>query len=415
MRRFGLGLSLALVAGGCGSRSPLALGSGGEGGAAGAPAGTGGTSVSACSALSPRAPVLTLPGATASELDDALGLVPLDAGDVAGAFVRKGDDGSLRVLHTRFSPWAEWPPEVSTGSVHSTSLVVDDTPKLARAAAGGYAMAARFDPGPRLYPAIEPTTSGSGATPIALAGIDAMFVASNETRFLTGTFSPNVSHGTAISGGSVVSSFDLGCAASSGQPVTAGAVEWGGGFLVAASSAVPFGGCADPTANGPATRIEIVAVDANGVASSVTGADVGGTVISLRTAPHPDGLFVAYTVSGASAGPTLRLARVDLAQAKWVGPVGVGAPGEQPGGFAVAALGSRVAVARKVQSATATQRVSVFDAALGEVATGSDSPPLASIPTDALGSPDGGSLLVAWTSNGSSEFRVHVTRFDCVP
>jgi hypothetical protein len=100
--------------------------------------------------------------------------------------------------------------------------------------------------------------------------------------------------------------------------------------------------------------------------------------------------------------------------AQWVGPIAVGTPDEQSFDFAVAALGQRAVVVRRVQSVADTMRVSLFDADLGLVAAGVDTPPPGFGPSSVLGSPSGDSVLVAWTATNPNAYRVHATRFDCV-
>jgi hypothetical protein len=427
-----IGLSLCTA---CGSRSSLLVAAGGgagtgavggnggsSAGGTGATGGLGGT-VTSCSSLVKIEPTLEV-GAASGADDDDLRLTAIGdgQGEVTASFERLVGKGPGVVHHVTLSPWTSWPASGVLGDVHSTFIEVDSRHQPVRTSGGLYGFAARLASGEAAFvTGADPHADGALGNEFALDGIDAMFAAARgsapvagDATHLVGTFTtPGAVLSQRVSESAPVGpTMTLACA--SGQAPRAGAVAFQDGWLVAVSTGTPFGGCFDPSLPGSPHRVELLAVGAtpSEAPAVVTGIDVGETVIDVQAAPHPDGIWVGWkTVNGATGNGDLFVMRVDVKNGTVVGPVAVSA-GENTSGFALAALGPWLAVVREPDPGTIA--LSVHDASLATLATASYAPgPLLGLGA-ALGSPNGGSVLVGWSAQDAG-FRVRLARFDCVP
>jgi hypothetical protein len=435
------------VAVGCGSRSGLlsrletdASGGGGgqggspNGGSSGLPSGGGGGAPSGgtggaggvvtCNALDLLSPVLQVEPGPANTLDD--GLVLTESSDegarVTGVFVRQSAKLTNVVHHVSLFPWTSWPTSEILGPVRNTTLESDEY-DVARSPGSRVALAARLAENTFL-PDLDPDLDGPPAGPyVPLPDIypaDVALRAANlqATSHLVATGDGvSVSASVVVDGALVSSTGKLGCSAT--QPPRIGAVPFQDGWLVAASTGAPPFSCDDPGAPppGPPDQIDVYRIDAQGGAGLVTVLGPAKQIIDLHTAPHPSGMYVVWSDA---AQPALAIfaARVDGVSGVAVGATSVQAPGEISSGFRATALGTRLLVARKNGDFASSQKIllSLFDESLTSIATGSLEWPHSIVgPTSALGSRDGRSLLIAFTTQQNQKFRAQLARFDCEP
>lgn len=431
-------LSLELLTG-CGARSGLpsavesdaAPASGGAGGTAGAGeggapgGGSGGTVAGACSELALVEPVLAVEAELSATYDEMLQLTESsdDGARVTGVFVRIAQETKV-VHHASLQPWTSWPADESLGPVHSTTLEAAYGPSAGRAASSRFAIAA-----PRkeatFVPDLDPDADGPGPGPfVTLTGEVASFVVpralgvAGSPTHLVGSNDDFAVVGNVVLGDVAKKTPRVGCSLI--QPPRAGAVAEGDGWLVASSTGAPVGACGEP---GPPpavpTRIDVwrIAPDAGG--TYVTSIDGGDQIVDVQTAPHADGLYVVWSQASLEPGWTIRAARVSGSKnAVVAGPVGVQIPGESSLSFRATAMGDQLAVVRRNDffGSSPAMHLSVFDEALGLVGSGAlETEEVLTGPTTALGSRDGRSLLVGYTSSGKMPWRVRIARFDCSP
>ena len=365
--------------------------------------------------------MLALEADAANAPDDEVRLTASsdDERQVTAVFVRGHSGGPFVVHQATFLPWASWPSSGVLGPVRSTSVEIGSGPVAARSANKRYAFAGSSGGTAELFPSLDPTaTGGAPAGHIPLSGVDATFLAARAAGLsgathLVGAYDPSGAIVGYVVGSGGVTSVVLGCA--TGQPATAAGVAFGDGWLVAVSSGSPAPpGCAGPKPGSP-TRIDVLRVAPDASLAYVAGIETD-TVLEIQVAPHPDGAYVVWQPVDALGASTVRAVRVLAATGGLVGPVEIAPASELTSGFAAAAVGRLLAVARHRDPSGLV--VAVYDESLAPMAstTHAQAPFLG--PTSALGSPDGLGVLVAWTARGmqpSQPSRGDVARFDCLP
>jgi hypothetical protein len=416
---------------GCGSRSGLssrietdaAAGGGGQGGSPNG--GTGGAGgVVTCNALGLLSPVLQVEPGPANALDDGLVLTESSAegARVTGMFVRQTAKFDSIIHHVSLFPWTSWPTSEILGPVRNTTLASGEL-AVGRSPGSRVALAVRLTENTFL-PDLDPDLDGAPVGPfVPLPDIYPADVAPRGgdlggTSHLVATGDGASVAASVVSNGVLVSSTSkLGCSAT--QAPRIGAVPFQDGWLVAASTgAAPFT-CGKPGAPhpGPPDQIDVYRIDAQGGASLVTVLGPATQIIDLQTASHPNGMYVVWSDA---AQPALEIfaARVDAVSGVAVGATSVQVPGESSSSFRSTAMGDRLLVARKTGAFPSSHEIllSLFDESLTSITTGSLEWPHSIVgPTSALGSRDGRSLLIAFTTQQNQKFRAQIARFDCAP
>lgn len=206
--------------------------------------------------------------------------------------------------------------------------------------------------------------------------------------------------------------YPLGCATEALDAAAAfTAMRW----IVATSSGGPFGnlGCEETTFGTP-NQLQIGVFDLDDLQPTDTFAVLAP--IAVRLAPRSDGAWLLFAKE-AEPGYALALGRVDLdgkVVAGSVAPFALPDPPAEPGAIAVAGAGDHLALGwiglttgePLLHLAMVAPDGAPESALTLPVALGSTSPAL-------LASPDGGSVLFAWTTPGQGS-RVFVARADCV-
>jgi hypothetical protein len=165
------------------------------------------------------------------------------------------------------------------------------------------------------------------------------------------------------------------------------------------------------------TEIQIYRIGGNGAVSLGVTLNGGTQIVDLQTAPHPRGIYVVWNDAG-SIPNTISAFRYDAESNIIIGPKSVQASGETSTGFAATAMGNQLAVVRHNADFSSSKEMllTLFDESLSPIATGAfdgNDPVLG--PTSALGSRDGRSLLVSFTTSPEQKFRTSIVRFDCEP
>jgi hypothetical protein len=427
--------SLAIACGACGARNALDVAGATVGGGASSPGtsasigsgagpGSGGSDGGlppSCSALARVEPIVGLEPTFSGGDADLLRLTPMrgDSGEVACVFVARAPGGQLIVHHTAFAPWPSWPADAQLGPVHATFDVVSSAPFAAPSAkAGRYALAVGV-PGSYVgfFGENDPHVEGAGTLPeISLAGVDAECLAaraeglSGPTHF-AGVFyggGNNVVDGHAVTTDAAIWAVPIGCA--SVQPARAAAVAWGEGWLVAVSSGAPFGNCPQPMPGLP-EHIDLLLMGSSAwtpLASIMTG-----TVVDVAVAPHPAGAYVVWSDHDGAAGTQLHAARFSAAPPTLEAQADLTPADGSGASFVVAAMGSRLAVARRGSAGDLV--VSIYDESLALLASTSFTPGVFTGPTSLLGAPSGDGVIVAWTSQDAHPWHGAMARFDCGP
>ncbi len=442
-------LAVLTVSVGCGSRSGLSSGldtdagvggvgqggspSGGSGGlpsgGGGAPGGgTGGSGgaggVVTCNSLELVSPVLLVQPGAANALDDGLALTESsdDGARVTGVFVRKSAMFANTLHHVSLFPWTNWPTDEVLGPVRNTTLESGEF-DVGRAPGSRVALAARLVEN-TFMPELDPDSDGAPAGPyVPLPDIYPAGVTLREADF--GGTSHLIATGDGVSVGATLvvkgallnSTGKLGCSATQAPRISA--VPFQDGWLVAASTGAPPFACEEPGAPppGPPDQIDVYRIDVQGNASLVTVVGPAKQILDLQTASHPSGMYVVWS-DAAQPTPEIFAARVDAVAGVAVLATSVQAPGESSFGFRATALGDRLLVARKNAEVASSQKIllSLFNESLTPIATASLEWPHSIVgPTSALGSRDGRSFLVAFTTQQNQKFRAQLARFDCVP
>jgi hypothetical protein len=206
-------------------------------------------------------------------------------------------------------------------------------------------------------------------------------------------------------------------------PVFADGVPSGSGFLVAATSSVPFGKCGKggvPGPDGVPNRVQLSRFDM-GVPTAGDEIVGFGPILSVAMAPRADGgAWVVWLPTGDPAAAPPSAQRVD-ASGKLVGkPFQPGTPGES-GAYAVGALGDALVFAQlsTLDPSAPSVMITVHGDA-GPLTAASFQPPgghFAAPELSVVGSPTKDALLVAWADAPPSgmAFSVHVARMTCLP
>lgn len=438
-------LAALTVSLGCGSRSGLSsrletdasVGGAGQGGSpsgasgglpsgGGAPSGgTGGAGgVVTCNSLGLVSPVLRVEPGPANSLDDGLVLTESsdDGARVTAVFVRQSVKFTNVIHHVSLFPWTNWPTTEVLGPVRNTTLESGEF-DVGRSPGSRVALAARFVASAFL-PELDPDFDGAPAGPyVPLPDIYPADVAPREAN-LVGTShlvatgdGASVAASLVVSGALLSSTGKLGCSATQAPRISA--VPYQDHWLVAASTGAPPFTCGEPGAPppGPPDQIDVYRIDAQGAASLVTVLGPAKQILDLQTASHPSGMYVVWSDAGQPA-PAIFAARVDAVSGVAVLATSVQAPGESSSSFRATALDHRLLVARKNGDFASSQKLllSLFNESLTSVATGSlEWPHLIVGPTSALGSRDGRSSLIGFTTQQGQDFRAQIARFDCMP
>lgn len=436
-----------MVYAGCGARTSLALaedspgetpssgGTGGSSGAAGASgaggsagSATGGTGGAACTPVERVLPVVEVEG-TPETFDANPRLVPSsdDGQQVTLAFARMPVEGpawSTRIHHTPLRPWQTW-PDSPVGPLHDSFA----HPDLQQAFAVGQSPGSRFGllvshvSSASFAPVVDPGGASVGPT-TTVDGSSPLFVRHGWGGHLLGTLGES---GEVLATVVVpapgpeeawipTSTTVLGCADMA--PVSS-AEKYGADWLVALSNGqnTVGAGCA-PTQDGPGlpNRLDVVRVDPGGSAAYVLGLQEDAPIAQLVTAPHPNGIWVLWTVATGAPSP-IRLARFEPGTGGLIGPYVV-TEDFSPNFDAVAWDGRLAVVWHDALDSQPALTVAVLDDAGAELATGSVEVDAAVGSLSMVGSPDGESVLVAWTGWPTPELgssRVQLARIDCIP
>ena len=377
-----------------------------------------------CNAFVPLSPVLEVEPGPANALDDGLVLTEStdDGSRVTGVFVRQTSKPTNILHHVSLLPWASWPTSKNLGPVHDTTLESGEF-DVGRSPGSHVALAVRLTQNsfvPNLDPNLEgPPTEPFVALPdIYPADVTPQAAGLSGTSHLVSTGDGSSVAASVLTNGVWVSSTGkLGCSAPQGPRI--GAVAFQDGWLVAASTGVPPLTCDNLGAPQPGLpqQIDVYRITAKGGISLVTVLGPAQQIIELQTAPHPSGMYVVWSDANPPA-VGIFAARVDGVSGVAVGATPVQAPGETTLGFKATALGNRLMVARRNGDFASSQAVllSLFDESLTSITNGSlESPDPVVGPTSALGSRDGRSVLIAFTTQANQKFRAHIARFDCAP
>lgn len=400
-------IALALLALGCGSRSGLAETF------ADVPTGAGGAPTSPCATLSPHGPVITPEGVPSPALDDALRVTAIsdDGRRVAAVFARKSPDGVLALEHAALAPWDDWPEIGTLGPIYVSGIQTQSSHAIGQSEGQRWAAAVRADAGVLLYRGIDAEAGGGSEPPIAVPGIDPMFVAADQTaneRHLVGSFDldtpAQVLRATFVGpSGNAKGLTDLGCA--TGQPPRAAAIGFGDHWLVAASRST------QKSCLGAPTEVAISRVRETSAPVSLGKLTSEDAIVDVQVAAHPDGAFVVYSTAGADGGRIVAARVVDTGGVV-AGPTAISPPNLAITAFALGSVGDQLAIAWRKDFDLA---VSVFDASFGlRAETVVVSEPSFG-PSALFGSPAGEGLVVAWTATPPGDFRVRLARLDCAP
>jgi hypothetical protein len=337
-----------------------------------------------------------------------------ETGEVAVVLVARAPGGQLILHHTAFAPWTSWPMGGLLTPVHATFEIATSSIQAGESAAPGRYAVAFGSPGGlvRFLDGVDPHVEGTGVlTGVAIQGSDAEFVAARGeglagATHLVGTFADGTLLATPV--GTQLPPIPLGCAAV--QPASGATVTWASGWIAAASTGAPIGACPTPMPTLP-DHIDALALDpAAGVLGSTSIPTA--TVISVATAPHPDGAFVVWTdhAAGASA---LHAARLVASPLGVVAQVDLTPANDSGSSFAVGSTGRRLAVARR--GAPGDIVLSMYDESLGLLASTTVAAGGFSGTISLLGAPDGRGVLVAWTAQDAHPWHGAIARLDCGP
>ncbi|MFT3770272.1 MAG: hypothetical protein QM820_32995 [Minicystis sp.] len=207
---------------------------------------------------------------------------------------------------------------------------------------------------------------------------------------------------------------DVACASA---PFATAAAPVPGGFVVATASGCPPN---DPPV--PATELQIFRLD------EITwqlefgfGIPHADPLAHIAAAESPGGAWIVWQSDGSSAEapPPIMATRVDEKGVPVVGTFKVTAEGQSWSDFAASSFGSMLAVAwiDAIDPSTPNLRIDLFDSN-GTFVTGTSvntAPSFLFDPTLSLrASPDGTSLLLAWSDVASTDpATVRVARFSC--
>jgi|GEM_PF-2591534 len=160
---------------------------------------------------------------------------------------------------------------------------------------------------------------------------------------------------------SAFASFRVACA---DTPTKLGIEPFRQGFIWASSngSRNTEGGCPTTMTNpGPATRIEIGQILDYCCSERLWSFEFEGVVTELKTAPHPEGIWIVWQMDDASDRRRLRWMRVGQEPHIVLGPGSVGDDDRISAGFAVAAVGRKLAVAWRSDAARSRLALALID------------------------------------------------------
>lgn len=215
-------------------------------------------------------------------------------------------------------------------------------------------------------------------------------------------------------------------AACANMPFPADVAPTQGGFLVASASGRAFGSCPDDDGiPGPPNRVQIARLDDDTASFTLaTEYQDPDPISQVALAQGGQDTWVVWQNTGASAfePPSIRAQRLTATGAP-SGPIfDVTSSGATSGPFAAASLGPWLAVAwvDSIDPSTPTLRLDLFDDNGARVAGSSyNTAPfwLYEPSLSLLSSPDGRSLLLAWSDHdggGTSAAIARVARFSCM-
>lgn len=341
----GIAIGGALGSGGLAS----AGGSGGNAGAFGCRGEPLGYVAPSCDLLIPAEPLVRLES-TATVNPGALGLARAtdDARCVSVATTQSGSvNEAPRLLGLSFEPWSNWPQTGLLGPLKTIELPdstsgafalgpsVDHRVALAfETESGGVAFGWDLDPenfrGSYRYLRSARPPLGINTSPLG-----EVLAAQGTLQQTMRVWNQDDTANTMFPGA---------CADSA---TSVGVEPYRQGFLWATSNGSnnSEGACyySTPTP-GVATRIEIGQITDVCCAHSVWNFEFGTTITALKTAPHPNGIWIVWQAT--SAGSRLfRWMRIGFEPGVVLGPASVDLDGDSPSDFAVAAIGRKLAVA----------------------------------------------------------------------
>jgi hypothetical protein len=324
-------------------------------------------------------------------------------------------------------PWTAWP---ASGEIAPSYLAdLDGGVSFAASGSAGDRLALAFvRPGAGVWfsPAFLPGTGDVPGVWQVEPGFESVVLATRgAARHLVGMqrFGPVGSSGDAYevqlrvvgesSSGALI--FHAGCAI---EPMSAGAAPLGSGWMVAIANGTSFGdvACFNGGPIGPAAEIQVVLIGDQGEFAFGDKLSGGPSVAHLELSPRENGAWLVWSrYSGGGPAP-IEAARLGEEGEILLGPIAIGGPAAP---FGVAELGGKLAVVWVDDvdpDLPAFLEGVVLDEGGAQVATfglSSEGPVLGA--PRLLGSPDGRSLLMAWSEaslNGSGD-RIRVARLDC--
>jgi hypothetical protein len=396
--------------GGGGGFSPSG-GSGGLGGAGAGGGGTGGAVPTECVQLLQLLPNRVVPQIDESVDDHSPALVTTnpDADQVTVAFAR---DALSTLTHATFLPWTAWTSDPVLPTFAPEPAVVVEDSFAAGPGAGTFGVACRTHTvnGFQVLPFVPINDNSAGE----LVGLS---IAPSPIYYPRLIVAHDTKHHVAASarGGQLwlhVIEFVYNgdqkypsTPACANAPIAAGAVRFEDGWLLAHSNSDHPNpeDCEFPSE--PATRLEVRKVLTDGGTNVIATLTTEAPIVELEVASHPTGIHVVYSVATDAPSP-LWWARVDATTGTVVGPTPVTEPNVDLSDFALASLGSNVALV------THDTRLDVINESGGIVTTLTPALPFSGR-VAAIGSPDGMSLVVA-RSTGDGARHIELSRFDCV-
>jgi hypothetical protein len=153
------------------------------------------------------------------------------------------------------------------------------------------------------------------------------------------------------------------------------------------------------------SRIDVGLITDNCCESSADNFDAGGTVVALKTAPHPKGIWIVWQTD-AESPRIIRWKRYELNPPKVAGSGTIGTSKDVPVDFAAAALGSKLVVAWSNAAGTPAIMLSMIDEVRAPMVTQAQLTPPSLHGLSLLAGPDNAGLLLGFP-NG------YLTRVNC--
>lgn len=366
-----------------------------------------------CAALVPVEPELELaPSEDPLDWHSDLTLSSDSGERVTLVSLRTGKSPSFEstLVMASFEPWQSWPASGVLEPVEPVQPLVAWNEWFVTSPAPNdrFALLGQLEHGSlNFVPGVTPAGGPSSYGPAS--GLHARFVAAAPWGSLLGTTSAAdeliVTFAEETATGFSAMELGFGCAENTAPPADAEAYD--DGFLLGMAHGTndePPGCTTGSAAAGPARRISVFRMTPswkNEVASFVVDDVVG----SLKTAPHPDGLWLVWR-----AADRLHWARVEATTGAVIGPAPLPSPVEMSYEHAPTALGRNLAVAwTRPGAAPRVVEVTVLGELGATLANTTIETKNASTPAIAA-SPVGDSVVVAWSDHdGPARLR----RFDC--